>query len=211
MRAGSLCNSRLNGGACRRERTRLRREIPALLGKYREILRNPTLLAASGPRFPSLDAVIATDSLRSGTGIDFDEQGTSCRRYRLPICGDEASSSVPELGRSLRVRLICEVPAARQTTNFIPDFVRSIICTLRREPRSTSSPRATSGHCQGAKWSRRMFRKRRCAEKARIPRCYRWHRVAPPWPKKPRADPVATLRCTALSGGPTRTQRSCRR
>ena len=40
-------------------------EIPDLQGEYREILRNQTLLTASSPRFPNLDAVMATDSLCS--------------------------------------------------------------------------------------------------------------------------------------------------
>ncbi len=31
----------------------------------------------------------------------------------------------------MRVRPICEVPAARQTADFIPDFVRSSFGTLR--------------------------------------------------------------------------------
>ncbi len=43
-------------------------EIPDLLGKYREIFRNQTLPTALGPKFPNLDAVVATDSLRSGRG-----------------------------------------------------------------------------------------------------------------------------------------------
>jgi hypothetical protein len=37
--------------------------IPVMQGKYREILRNQTPLCESGPKFPSLSALIATDSL----------------------------------------------------------------------------------------------------------------------------------------------------
>ncbi len=77
MRAGSLCNSRLDGGGGSLARTRLWVEIPDLQGRYREIPRNQTLLATSGSRFPSLDAVIATDSLCSGTGNSFRRAGNS--------------------------------------------------------------------------------------------------------------------------------------
>ncbi len=77
MKTRSLCNDRLNGGGGSLGRTRLWGEIPDLQGKYREILRNQTLLAASGRRFPSLDAVIATDSLCSGTGNSFRRAGNS--------------------------------------------------------------------------------------------------------------------------------------
>jgi hypothetical protein len=54
---------RLNGGGGSLERTRLCCRFPDLQGKYREILRNWTLLADSAPRFRSLSAVVATDSL----------------------------------------------------------------------------------------------------------------------------------------------------
>ncbi len=77
MRARSLCTSRLNGGGGSLERTRLWGEIPDLQGKYREILRNQTLLAASRSKIPNLDAVIETDSLCSGTGNSLRRAGNS--------------------------------------------------------------------------------------------------------------------------------------
>jgi hypothetical protein len=63
VRAESLCGSGLNGGGGSPERTRLYCRFPDLQGKYREILRNWTLLADPAPRFRSLSQVIATDSL----------------------------------------------------------------------------------------------------------------------------------------------------
>jgi hypothetical protein len=62
-RATSLCSSRLDGGGGSLERTRLCCRFPDLQGKYREVLRNWTLLTDSGPRFRSHSAVVATDSL----------------------------------------------------------------------------------------------------------------------------------------------------
>ncbi len=47
MRAQSLCNSRLGGGARSLSRTRLWAEIPDLQGKYREIAQDPASREAS--------------------------------------------------------------------------------------------------------------------------------------------------------------------
>ena len=64
MRVRSLRTHRLDGGGGSLVRTRLPGEIPDLLGEYREIFRNQTLLAALGPKHPNMGAVVATAFLR---------------------------------------------------------------------------------------------------------------------------------------------------
>ena len=74
-------------------RTRLWGQIPVQQGKYREFLRFETSRSESGPRFPCLYAVIATDSLRSVTGNLFRRAGKSRLVIPPPSYGDGASPS----------------------------------------------------------------------------------------------------------------------
>ncbi len=93
LRPRILWNDRPNGGGGSRERTRLWGQIPVQQGKYREFLRFETSRSESGPRFPCLYAVIATDSLRSVTGNLFRRAGKSRPVIPPPSYGDGASPS----------------------------------------------------------------------------------------------------------------------
>ena len=63
MDGKSLCPRRLNGGGRSLGRTRLRGQIPVKQGKYREFLRFQTPRIELGLRFPSVSAVVASNSL----------------------------------------------------------------------------------------------------------------------------------------------------
>jgi hypothetical protein len=63
LRAGSLYDPRLNGGAGSLVRTRLCGQFPDLQGSCREILRFLTSLLEPEPKFARLSAASATDSL----------------------------------------------------------------------------------------------------------------------------------------------------